>query len=113
MPPLLIGFDSKIYDERMKLKEHWSGKVHYECPANIDLALTKTLQELSLQVYAAIRCEGFARIDWRVSKSGVPYFLEINTNPGISEAGNFSLGANAMGLTYNELVLAMLSSCDK
>ena len=104
MPPLKIGIDSAIYDERMKLKEHWSGKVHYECPANIDHSLTTMLQKLSLQVYLATQCSGFARIDWRVSNSGTSYFLEINTNPGISKEGNFALGAKAMGLTYNELV---------
>ncbi len=113
MPPLKTINKSKLYDENIKLHSHWAGSVSYECPAKIEDSLTEALQDYSTQIFKTIRCSGFARIDWRIDKFSTPYFLEINTNPGISEGGNFALGAYALGLNYHELILAMLKSCDE
>jgi len=39
-----------------------------------------------------------------------PYFLEINTSPGMTETSDLPAQAAAMGISYDELVLLILNS---
>jgi D-alanine-D-alanine ligase-like ATP-grasp enzyme len=50
-----------------------------------DRALAGLLQRSSALVFAALGGSGYARTDFRVDDSGVPYFLEINPNCAIFE----------------------------
>ena len=52
-------------------------------PAPIGEELTKTLQELSLQVFDAMDCKGVVRIDYMLDRHSDNYYItEINTIPG-------------------------------
>jgi D-alanine-D-alanine ligase len=53
-------------------------------------------------------CPGFARVDFLLPAAGPPQILEVNTVPGLTETSLVPLAAQAAGLTFEELVAALL-----
>jgi D-alanine-D-alanine ligase len=53
-------------------------------------------------------CRDFARVDMRLDESGVPYLLEVNTLPGMTELSLFPRAAAAAGIPYDDLVDILL-----
>lgn len=52
-------------------------------PAPIGEELTKTLQDLSVQIFDAMDCKGVVRIDYMLDRNSDGYYItEINTIPG-------------------------------
>ncbi len=54
------------------------------CPANINEELAKQLQEDALRMHKEIGVKHISRSDFLMDDSGVTYFLEINTIPGMT-----------------------------
>jgi D-alanine-D-alanine ligase len=52
--------------------------------------------------------EGYARIDYRLSAEGVPYFLEANPNPEIAESQEFAQSALHDGTSYGDLLQQLI-----
>ena len=51
-----------------------------------------------------LELDGYARIDFRLSVDGVPYFIEANPNPEIAKSEEFAQAALHDGLDYPELL---------
>ena len=103
--------DTRFYDEDVKLDEKGEGRVCYQVPAQLDSTLSEDIQHISANIHDFLGCRGFSRIDFILDESSKHYVLEINTIPGISLDSNFVAGATALGLSYDEMILAMLRSC--
>jgi D-alanine-D-alanine ligase-like ATP-grasp enzyme len=56
-----------------------------------------------MKAFQVLGCEGFARVDLRLGEDGVPYFLEVNTIPGMTETSLVPMGAEAKGISFPEL----------
>lgn len=80
----------------------------YESPAVIDMNLEQKIKELAETIYQAFDCRDFARIDFMVEDS-TPYFLEVNTIPGMTETSLLPKSAAANGLLFDELCQKMAS----
>ena len=79
------------------------------CPAPIDSALARQLQELAIKAHLAIGTEDVSRVDMRMDAEGNPRLLEINTLPGLTpEFSDLCVIANADGLSYQDLILEIL-----
>ena len=52
-------------------------------PARISKEETKKVQEYCSYIYDKVNCKGIVRIDF-IIKEGKPYFLEVNSMPGMS-----------------------------
>jgi D-alanine-D-alanine ligase len=48
--------------------------------------------------------DGYARIDFRLSSDGTPYFIEANPNPEIAESQEFAKAARHDGIDYPDLL---------
>ena len=55
-----------------------------------------------------LELDGYARIDYRLSAEGVPYFLEANPNPEIAESQEFAQSALHDGVSYADLLQQLL-----
>jgi len=53
--------------------------------------------------------DGYARIDFRLSTDGVPYFLEANPNPEIAEGQEFAQSALHDNVGYADLLQKLLN----
>lgn len=104
-PPAELDFGDgpKIYT--LADKRHKSGReVGVRCPADLDEAIAKRAQEVSLGAFRALGCADCARIDLRLDGEGNVYVLEINSLPSLGEHGSYVQGAEAIGLDFPGLV---------
>ncbi len=67
------------------------------------------VKEISVKAHRTAGCDGVSRIDFMV-KDDKPYFLEINTNPGMTDTSDLPAQAKVMGIDYDHLVLMILNS---
>jgi D-alanine-D-alanine ligase len=84
----------------------------FECPAQIDDALTTAISDLVLRAYRVLGCRDWSRVDVRLDANGVPNIVEVNPLPGIlpNPEDNSCLpkAARAAGLDYDGLIQAAL-----
>ncbi len=79
-------------------------------PARISDDETKAVQELTSRIYDFTGCKGLVRVDF-IIKTGIPYFLELNTVPGLSPNSIVPKQVRSIGMTEREvLVMAMEDS---
>jgi D-alanine-D-alanine ligase len=62
------------------------------------------IQRTAKRIYRTLDLDGYARIDFRLTPDGVPYFLEANPNPEIAESQEFAAAALLHGLSYSDLL---------
>ncbi len=112
-PPMEILFhkstqgDFNVYS--YNVKQQFQDYVSYSCPAEIDKATEKEMLGLSRRIYKALGCRDFSRIDFRLSKAGKIYFIEINPLPGLAPGySDYPMLAELSGVSYNDLVLSVL-----
>ena len=94
-----------FYDFRAK---YGKAATRYLCPAPLTSRMERLLREHSIQAYQALGCRGAARVDFRIHHNGRPYVLELNTIPGMTERSLLPMAAAQQGMTYDDLVEAML-----
>lgn len=117
LPPKVLGtmrILSKNKDEHfiysLEVKRNYQNLVEYECPALLEEKKLDEISDSSLKIFKALGCRDFARLDFRVSPKGVPYFLEINPLPGLGTYSDLVIIATKMGLTHEELIGAVLNA---
>jgi D-alanine-D-alanine ligase len=67
-------------------------------------AVAARIAALTRRVYRTLALDGYARIDFRLSEEGVPFFIEANPNPEIAASQEFAQSAKHDGLGYAELL---------
>lgn len=87
-----------------------SNDTRYICPAELDSTLTAHIQELAVQAYRALGCEGWGRADFMLDDHGRPWLLEMNTSPGMTSHSLVPMSARAAGMSYGELCVAILAT---
>ena len=61
------------------------------------------------RIYRTLELDGYARIDFRLSGDGIPYYIEANPNPEIARIEEFAAAAGYDGLGYPELLNRILA----
>ncbi len=105
LPTLEIAPKSGFYDYESK---YTKGMTEYIIPARISESCARKLQTWSEAVYKAIECYGTARCDYMVAKDEKPYFLEINTIPGMTELSLVPQAASSEGLSFEDVCEELL-----
>lgn len=89
-----------FYDYKRK---YTKGMTEYLCPAPIAAGIAQRIERDAMKAFLVLGCEGFARVDLRLGDDGVPYFLEVNTIPGMTETSLVPMGAEARGISFPDL----------
>jgi D-alanine-D-alanine ligase len=76
-------------------------------PARIPDLVARSVQDLSSKIYDLLDCRGVVRMDY-ILVGDVPWFLEVNTVPGMSEHSIIPKQASFNGLSLNELFSILL-----
>lgn len=115
LPPVRVNIKSKSYlgEEFYTYDRVKNDDIEYECPVKIPKSLEKKLKTMALVSCNALGIRDVARVDIRVNKKGVPYFLECNTLPNLSKSDIFPLAARASGLSYEEVICKIFASAVK
>jgi D-alanine-D-alanine ligase len=88
------SYDAKYIDE---------GSI-CEIPAKIDKKTAKRVQELALQTFQALNCEGLGRVDCFLKKDGTVLVNEINTLPGFTNISMYPKLWAASGIPQTKLL---------
>lgn len=72
-------------------------------PADITPEVKAELNRMTLDAYKACRCSGVVRVDFIVTEEGKPYFIELNSIPGMSGGSIVPKQAREMGMSLGEL----------
>ncbi|MGY8706813.1 D-alanine--D-alanine ligase family protein [Bradyrhizobium sp. 18BD] len=81
-----------------------------DLPARLDAAQMARVQSLATQVFAALECSGFARVDFFLDrKTGEFCFNEINTLPGFTSISMYPKMMEASGVPYPELLTRLVN----
>jgi D-alanine-D-alanine ligase len=75
----------------------------------IEPEVMERIARLAKRIYKTLELEGYARIDFRLSAANVPYFLDANPNPDISDGEELASAAALIGMNYGELISKILS----
>lgn len=79
-------------------------------PAPLTDKQLSDVQELAIQAYQALRCEGMARVDFFFEEDGRGFLCnEINTIPGFTPISMYPKLWNASGVGYSELIDELVS----
>lgn len=102
----LVPKKQRFYDYKAK---YTKGETEFVIPARFVKSLYIKVQKLALAAHNIISAKAFSRVDLIV-KNNKPYFLEINTLPGMTELSDLPAQARHIGITYDELVRKILLS---
>ena len=87
LPVIEIRPHGGFYDYEHK---YTKGMTDYLVPAPIEKSFATKLQEIAINTFNSLGCKTFGRVDFRVGDDPqrgrhVPYCLEVNTIPGMTE----------------------------
>ena len=105
LPSIEIIPKTEFYDYENKYQP---GAAEEICPSPIPPAWEKAVQEAALAVYHALDLSVYARADFIVDEEGTPWFLEINTLPGMTPTSLVPQEAAAVGIDYGTLCQRIL-----
>lgn len=88
------------YDYECK---YTKGMTEFILPAELSEDMTKQVKEIAVKAFKIAGCKGVSRVDFHIVNN-IPYVLEINTSPGMTETSDLPAQANAMGINYDNLV---------
>lgn len=100
-----------IATERAKFDPQYQERrgVHQGPAGGLTPQLQTRIREIVKRVCATLDLDGYARIDFRLTADGVPYFIEANPNPEIAAGEEFAQAALHDGLVYSELLNRILA----
>jgi D-alanine-D-alanine ligase len=67
------------------------------------------IQRTAKRIYKTLELDGYARIDFRLTADGTPYFIEANPNPEIAKSQEFAKAAQHDGIEYPDLLHRILA----
>lgn len=110
-----VPFATEILELRPKNEwydyeaKYTKGMTEFILPAEISDEMTKRVKALAVKAYETVGCSGVSRVDFLIVDD-IPYILEINTSPGMTETSDLPAQSDVMGIDYDNLVLLILKS---
>jgi len=81
----------------------------YLIPCGVEPAAEARLKQLARRAFDVLGCADWGRADFMLDAHGNPYFLEVNTAPGMTDHSLPPKAARAVGISYRDLVVKVLS----
>ncbi|HLV93471.1 MAG TPA: ATP-grasp domain-containing protein, partial [Aequorivita sp.] len=97
LPVTEIVSENEFFDYEAK----YLGKSQEITPARISDKETEMVQKEAIRIYKLLNMKGLTRSEFIIQK-GKPYFIEINTNPGLSTESIVPKQARSAGMTLTD-----------
>lgn len=110
LPAIELRTTHEFYDYDAK---YIANDTVYLCPAPLSSTETEELADLCRGAFDALGCSGWGRVDVMRDKEGRFWLLEVNTVPGMTDHSLVPMAAKARGLSFAELLLAVLAATNK
>jgi len=106
LPLIRLETPRSFYDYEAKYKAETT---RYHCPCGLEAPVEQRLQSQALQAFEAVGARGWGRVDLMVDRVGVPWLIEVNTVPGMTDHSLVPMAARAAGMDFQALVLRILA----
>lgn len=106
LPPIKLETDHRFYDFDAKYQAE---DTRYLCPCGLPPQKEAELKNLAMAAFTAVGAVGWGRVDIMADQNGAFYLLEANTVPGMTDHSLVPMAAQADGLSFDQLVLAIVS----
>ena len=94
------------YDYEAK---YTKGMTEFILPAELSEEMTQKVKRNAVKAFEICGCSGVSRVDFLIVND-IPYILEINTNPGMTDTSDLPAQADVCGINYDQLVEMVLHS---
>lgn len=105
LPLIRLETPRVFYDYEAK---YLADSTRYLCPCGLPPERERGIQALALRAFEILGCQGWGRADVIVDETGTPYFLEMNTSPGMTDHSLVPMAARQAGLSFEQLVVRIL-----
>ena len=106
LPIVRIVPKNEFYDYEAK---YLRDDTEYLCPCGLSKEKEAQIQAEALQAFRAVGCKAWGRVDFLMDEAGNHHFLELNTSPGMTDHSLVPMAAKAAGISFDGLVLKILS----
>ena len=107
LPLIRIETPRAFYDYKAKYE---SDDTLYFCPCGLSADIESELCEMSLKAFDILGTSGWGRVDFLLDEAGIPWFLEVNTTPGMTDHSLVPQAAAQLGIDFDELVWRILET---
>lgn len=104
LPITEIVSETDFFDYKAK----YEGLSQEITPARISDEQTAAVSKIAQQIYELLGMSGFSRADF-IFHNNIPHFIEINTNPGLSEESILPQQAKTAGISLTDLFMANIT----
>ena len=101
----IIPVNSSFFDYESKYTKGASKEI---TPADIPKNLARKIQCLAVKCHSILKCGGVSRTDFIISGDNEVYVLETNSIPGMTETSILPQEAEAMGISFSEILDMMI-----
>ena len=106
LTPVEIAPKGGFYDYRRKYQK---GQSQYFTPPRLDPMLTRKIMRQAQKAFQLAGIRGCARADFIVEGGKIPWLLELNTLPGLTENSLLPKSAAHDGLSFVQVIQKILS----
>jgi D-alanine-D-alanine ligase len=107
LPLIRLETPNAFYDYAAKYQ---ADTTRYLIPCGLEAAQEAQLQGLALQAFRAVGAQGWGRVDFMLDGAGRPWFIEVNTVPGLTDHSLVPMAAQAAGHDFGQLVRRILDT---
>jgi D-alanine-D-alanine ligase len=107
LPLIRLETPRDFYDYQAK---YVADDTRYIVPCGLPPDAEATIHREVLLAFSTLGCAGWGRVDLMLDRSGKPYFLEVNTSPGMTDHSLVPMAARHAGITFEDLCVKILES---
>ncbi|MFN0299106.1 MAG: D-alanine--D-alanine ligase [Burkholderiales bacterium] len=105
LPVIRLETPRDFYDYDAK---YVANDTRYILPCGLAPEHERTIQDQVLRAFNVLGCHGWGRVDLMLNQAGEPFFLEVNTSPGMTDHSLVPMAARHAGISFEDLCLRIL-----
>ena len=107
LPLIRLETPRDFYDYEAKYS---ATDTRYVLPCGLAPSDEAAIQKAALAAFDLLGCRGWGRVDLMLDASGQPFFLEVNTAPGMTDHSLVPMAARHAGIEFGSLCLRILAA---
>lgn len=107
LPAVEIAPSKELYDFDARMTP---GAADFFAPARISEEAAVAVRDVALSVHRAVGARDVNRVDMILGEDGVPYVLECNSSPGMTETSLLPMAAEAVGMSFQDVVSRVIDA---
>ncbi len=107
LPAIRLETPRDFYDYDAK---YVANDTRYIVPCGLTPEREQAIQRQVMRAFNVIGCRGWGRVDLMLNHAGEPFFLEVNTSPGMTDHSLVPMAARHTGIAFEDLCIAILDA---